>query len=313
LPDRSGRRIEAVAAVVDIPEEDEAKRRGAAIESTRQAGTVNPPALVPADESWLSFRLYGAADRQAALLFEAVGPTVKSALQAGEIDAWFFLPYVDHPGSRHHLRVRAHASSARKADGFARRLRRALAPALGRGDLVDVATSGYFRESARYGGPALMPAVERIFQASSDLVLEVLSGESQGLLHDDRVHLAVLAADSLAGALGLDLSARLDVAGSCRRACATAGMLDEDQAKLAFRGGGKQLCASLSNPELPVLVAFRRELSGIQTDLRLALRPRIPALLHVQAVRFFGPDPQAEALAYYLWQRALDSLVARRR
>lgn len=313
LPDRSGRRIEAVAAVVDIPEDDEASRRGVAIECSRQAGIVNPPALIPSDPHWLSFRLYGAPDRQAALLFEAVGPTVKAGLQAGEIDAWFFLPYVDQPGSRHHLRIRAHAISARKAEGFARRLRRALAPALERGDLVDIATSSYFRESARYGGPALMPAVERIFQASSNLVLEVLSGESQGQLHEDRVHLAVLAADALAGALGLDLPARLEVAGSCRRACSAGGLLDEEQAKLAFRGGGRRLCQGLANPEMPLLAAYRHELSGIHPDHRKALHPRIPALLHVQAVRLFGPDPQAEALASYLWQRVLDSLSARRR
>jgi len=39
---------------------------------------------------------------------------------------------------------------------------------------------GYFREAARYGGAALMPAVERLFQASSELVLAILEAEDQG-------------------------------------------------------------------------------------------------------------------------------------
>jgi thiopeptide-type bacteriocin biosynthesis protein len=312
LPDASGRRIEAVAAVVSVPEADEAEHRRAAIQSSRNAGVVTSPAQSPADENWLSFRCYGAADRQASVLFESVGPAVKSALDAGEIDGWFFLPYLDQPGSRHHLRVRAHAVSAKKADSFARRLRRALRPSMDRGDIVDIATSSYFRESARYGGLALMPAVERIFQAGSDLVLEVLSGESQGLLQDARMSIAVLAADSLAKALGLDLPSRLVLAGSCRRACASAVFLDEEQAKLAFRGSSKQLAASLMSEGAPPLDSFQRMLASIAPEGRAALAPRLPALLHVQAVRLFGPDPQAEALATYLWQRALDSLAARK-
>ena len=225
------------------------------------------------------------------------------------MDGWFFLPYVDQPGSRHHLRVRAHALSAKKAEGFSRRLRRALGPALDRGDIVDIVTSSYFRESARYGGPQLMPAVERIFQAGSNLVLDILTSESQGVLQDDRILVGVLAADGLAQALGLDLPARLKLAGTCRRACESVGWLDEEQAKLAFRSSSKRLFFSLSG-EAPALDGFRRELTSL--GLPPALQPRMPALLHIQAVRLFGPDPQAEALAYYLWQRALDSLVARR-
>ncbi len=128
----------------------------------------------------MSFRLYGAIERQSSVLFEAVGPAVKDALHAGEIDAWFFLPYLDQPGQRHHLRVRAHARSERKAEAFARRLRRALVPLCARGDVVRVESGGYFREAARYGGAALMPAVEQLFQASSELVLAALQAEDEG-------------------------------------------------------------------------------------------------------------------------------------
>jgi thiopeptide-type bacteriocin biosynthesis protein len=309
LPDESGRRIEAVAAVVDIPEDAEAQ--SAAIQSCRNAGPVHPPAQVPADANWLSFRCYGALDRQASLLFEAVGPTVKVALEAGEIDAWFFLPYLDQPGSRHHLRIRAHATSPKKAESFSRRLRGALAPSLERGHIVDIATSSYFRESARYGGPEQMPAVETIFQAGSDLVLDVLSRESEGHLQDERMHIAVRAADTLAESLGLNLSARLAVASSCRRAYERLNLIDEEEAKLAFRAGSKRLLAAPAEAA-PILSAFRRALSNFNEQERQALRSRLPALIHVQAVRLFGTDARAEALSCYLWQRTLDSLSARR-
>jgi thiopeptide-type bacteriocin biosynthesis protein len=309
LPDESGRRIEAVAAVVDIPEDAEAEK--AAIQSCGNAGPVLPPAQAPADANWLSFRCYGAPDRQATLLFEAVGPTVKAALEAGEIDAWFFLPYLDQPGSRHHLRIRAHATSTKKAESFSRRLRAALAPALERGHIVDIATSSYFRESARYGGPELMPAVEAIFQAGSELVLDVLSHESQGHLQDERMHIAVRAADTLAESLGLDLPARLAVATSCRRAYERLDLIDEEDAKLAFRANSKRLLAP-SSEAAPILAAFSRALSTLDEQDGQALRSRLPALIHVQAVRLFGTDARAEALSCYLWQRTLDSLAARR-
>ena len=163
-----------------VPDGDEIEGLTAAIEATRAAGRVPPPAQAPPAENWVSFRLYGAVERQDTVLFEAVGPAVKAALDAGEIDAWFFLPYVDQPGRRHHLRVRAHARSERKAEAFARRVRRALALLCARGDVVSVETGGYFREAARYGGAALMPAVERLFQASSELVLADLGSRRPG-------------------------------------------------------------------------------------------------------------------------------------
>lgn len=312
LPDRSGRRVEVVAAVVDVPDGGEAEYRQGVADSSRQAGVVKSPRQTPPDSNWLSFRLYGAADQQASVLFEAVGPAVRAALRAGEVDAWFFLPYLEQPGARHHLRVRAHATSAKQADAFARRLRRALEPAWGRGDIVDLATSGYFPECARYGGTSLMPDVERVFQAGSELVLDVLAEESQGLLEDERMRVAVLAADALADALGLPLPERLVLSGTCRSACANVGWLDGDQAKLAFRTVSKRLLADLSAPtgDIAAVTSFRRALTTAKPNRALAAKIRI--LLHIQAVRLFGPDPQAEALSYYLWQRTLDSLAARK-
>jgi len=41
------------------------------------------------------------------------------------------------------------------------------------------------------------------------------------------------------------------------------------------------------------------------------LRRKLPALLHVQAVRLAGADAGAEALVYFLWERALAGLAAR--
>jgi len=83
-----------------------------------------------------------------------------------------------------------------------------------------VETGEYFRETARYGGVVLMRAVERLFQASSELVVAVLQAEDRGALQADRVASAVRAADAMAIGLGLDLEVRVELARRCRAACA---------------------------------------------------------------------------------------------
>ena len=318
MPDEGGRRVEAVVAVAHVPDGDEIEGLTATIEATRAAGRVPPPAQAPPAENWVSFRLYGAVERQDAVLFEAVGPAVKAALDAGEIDAWFFLPYVDQPGRRHHLRVRGHAGSERKAEAFSRRVRRALAFLCARGDVVSVEMGGYFREAARYGGAALMPAVERLFQASSELVLAILEAEDQGTAQVDRVALAVRAADAIAGGLGLDVAARMGLARRCREACARAGLLDEEHARQEYRQRARQLLAWLAGqgadvctPALASLNETAASLAGsLNSDLRLALQQKLPVLLHLQDVRLAGANLAAEALAHYLWHRTLEGIAA---
>ncbi len=264
-------------------------------------------------------RLYGAVERQNNVLFEAVGPAVRAALDAGEIDAWFFLPYLDEPGRRHHLRVRAHARSERKADAFSRRMRRTLAPLCARGDVVRVETGGYFREAARYGGATLMHAVERLFQASSELVLAALQAEDQGALQDDRVALAVRAADAMASGLGLELEERRGLARQCCEACGRAGLLDEEHARQEYRRRSRQLFTWLAGKDddvlAPALLSLKESAASVAASLdgdpRLTLQRKLPILLHVQAVRLAGVNPGAEAFAYSLWHRALDGIAAR--
>jgi thiopeptide-type bacteriocin biosynthesis protein len=319
LPDEGGRRVEAIVAVANLPDSVEIEGLTAAIDATRAAGRVPVPAQAPSAENWISFRLYGAVERQNTVLFEAVGPAVKAALAAGEIDTWFFLPYIDEPGRRHHLRVRAHARSQRKAEAFARRVRRALASLCARGDLASVESGGYFREAARYGGAALMPAVERLFQASSELVMAVLEAEDQGTAQIDRVELAVRAADALASGLGLDVDARMELARRCREACAHAGLLDEEHARQEYRQRSRQLFAWMTAKDddllAPALMSFKETAASVarslDVELCARLQRKLPVLLHVQDVRLAGANIGVEALAHYLWHRALEGMAAR--
>src|SRR5262249_37609187 len=122
---------------------------------------VPSPSETGPEPGWRTFLLHGPRDRQDRLLLEAVGPAVAGARARGEIDGWFFLRYLD--GVRHQLRLRIRGDAGR----FARRLARAVAPAIAAGDLTTEASGPFWPERARYGGA--LPAVLRASEAASDL------------------------------------------------------------------------------------------------------------------------------------------------
>jgi thiopeptide-type bacteriocin biosynthesis protein len=323
LLDEDGRRVEAVVMVVSAPAPEQAEGRRAAIAATRAAGEVPPPAAAGPAPGWTTYRLHGAEDRQDAVLFAAVAPAIAGARAAGEIDGWFFLPYAGPGGAGPHLRVRAHAASDRQAQAFARRLREALAPLRAAGDVVTVETAEYFRESARYGGAALMPAVERLFEAGSDLALAVLEAEAAAAepLDGDRRLLAARAADALARALGLELAARHQLARRRRAAFARAEGDEPAELRAEIRRLHRALAAHLEGSAedafTPALAAFARAAADAADSLSRAARADVvatlPALLHVQTVRLAGPHAGEEQGAWALWERALESIVKRAR
>jgi thiopeptide-type bacteriocin biosynthesis protein len=326
LVDAGGRRLEVIAAVIS---EDEAASH--AIAATAAAGVVPPPVLTPPAD-WLTFRLYGAREHQDAVLFEVVAPLVAAARAAGELAQWFFLRYVE-PGAagRDHVRLRLRAAAGKDA-ALRRRVRRAITPARQAGLLVAVDETDYFRETARYGGPAALAAAEALFEASSELLLALLAAEEAGVLEpdDDRLALLVRAQDALARGLALDLAARRALAE--RRRAAFARTLGAEVGavaealKRAFRQRQRTLFASLGADQIAdaeaahpaaLFAAYARAVAAayapLSAEVRARLHTAVPALLHMQAVRLIGLHPEDERASYVFWARALEGLSAQKR
>ena len=78
-----------------------------------------PPSAAPRD--WRTFQAVRPPGRQRDLLAAVAAEWSAPARHAARLDAWFFLPYVDGPGRRPHLRVRVHTPAIRRP--FERRLR----------------------------------------------------------------------------------------------------------------------------------------------------------------------------------------------
>jgi len=311
-PDSSGRRVEAVIALVDEPNE----RAAAAAEATRAAGLVPPPGRAYGEvdgPAWSTFKLFGAADRQDAVLADVVSPLLVKLRRAHRLGRWFFQRYVEGPGRRPHLRLRIEGET----DAMAHALEAQLAEARRAGDVVAVERAPYFPEAARFGGAVALPAVHALFQAASELALAALAdtGEDEPPLagdEDPRLLLVIGLHDTLARAAGLDAGQRRALAR--QRRDAHADHVDEEFASAlaaAFRGARPALRAvlggggPLSELLAPYYRAARVALADLAPERRAAI---LPALMHLDAVRLMGPDRDAEIRAYTFWERTLESL-----
>jgi lantibiotic biosynthesis protein len=298
--DSDGRRVEAVVAVVD----DEARVETPLAPSTPRPGRVPPPRQQPPLGGWRTFKLFGAAARQDALLAGSVVPAVTDARAAGEIDGWFFLRYLDGPGARPHLRLRAHAPDG-DPEAFERRLRRALAPARAAGALVSLETGDYFPERGRFFDGAL-PAVHAIFESDSETVSTLLADPEL-----DRIPALPLLFDALARGLGLDLAARHALGRERRRAAEAWTRLDAEARKesdAAFRQHARQLRAGLGATPPPFGHHEARVVAAAGALTEADRARLLPTLLHLSAVRLIGSDPDAERLGYTFWERTLEGL-----
>jgi thiopeptide-type bacteriocin biosynthesis protein len=328
LVDAGSRRVEAVAAVVNAPDADGSAAHESDVRRIRSAGTVLPPTRRPPAPGWVTFKIYGDQDRQGAVLLGALLPVLKevrgrAAREAGRgkigVRRWFFLPYRDRADGRPHLRVRFEVADATKG-ALVDRVEEALIPYRQAGDVAVVEVADYYREEARYGGPAMMPLVEEIFEHDSDLALgilgiEVASAEEPAAA---RRELVVRAFDALPEGLGLDAAARRALAAAQRAArsnvlAGEAADLDAEYRKRSARL--MDFLGSRATDEFsPALAAYRAVVQAVRERATpaegQALRRGLPSLLHMTAVRIGGGD---EAAAFVFWERALEGLAARRR
>jgi lantibiotic biosynthesis protein len=159
--------------------------------------------FLPGSE-WLYARLYTGAATADRLLTEVVSPVVRAAFGTGNADGWFFIRYGDPDW---HLRLRFHGEPER-LHYLSQQLMAALREHYRDGLLWKVQLDTYEREVERYGGPEAMLLCERLFQADSEAVLqllELLPGDEGA---DARWRLMLVGMDQLLSDLNLGLDTR---------------------------------------------------------------------------------------------------------
>lgn len=161
--DADTRWLDGHACEVVVPVHGPTARRPA----VRVARFVRPPAPHLPGGEWLHAKLYASPGRHHELLAEHVAPLVDE-LRA---ERWFFIRYADPDP---HLRLRLHGDEP-WLTGVALPRLHSWADGLCRAGLAArLVLDAYEPESARYGGPDLLPAAEAVFAADSAAVLEQL-------------------------------------------------------------------------------------------------------------------------------------------
>ncbi len=163
---------------------------------------------------WLFAKLYTGTATADRVLRDVLAPLVREALAEGWSDSWFFIRYGD---PEWHLRVRFHGDPEALTGRVLPALHAGVTPLLDDGRLWKLQLDTYEREVERYGGPFGIGLVERLFQADSDAVLEILDMLEGDEGADVRWRLAFYGVDALLNDLGLDAEAKLSVLGRMRQ------------------------------------------------------------------------------------------------
>ncbi|HEY6322075.1 MAG TPA: lantibiotic dehydratase [Thermoanaerobaculia bacterium] len=214
-----------------------AAARTAAAQVTAAAGTAAGAApagnglqvrrTFPPGSEWLFAKLYTGTATADRVLRDVLAPLVRESLAEGWSDSWFFIRYGD---PEWHLRARFHGDPEALTGRVLPALYAGVTPLLDDGRLWKLQLDTYEREVERYGGPFGIGPVERLFQADSDAVLEILDMLEGDEGADVRWRLAFYGVDALLNDLGLDAEAKLSVLGRMRQGFAQefAGPADGD-------------------------------------------------------------------------------------
>jgi lantibiotic biosynthesis protein len=213
----------------------------------------------PPGSEWLFAKLYTGTATADRVLRDVLAPVVREALAAGWSDGWFFIRYGD---PEWHLRVRFHGDPEALTGRVLPALHAGVTPLLDDGRLWKLQLDTYEREVERYGGPLGIGLVERLFQADSEAVLEILDMLEGDEGADVRWRLAFYGVDALLNDLGLDAEAKLSVLGRMRQGFAQefAGPAD---------GDGKSAKAL----QVQLDQKFRAERTPVATPRTPSLRP----------------------------------------
>jgi thiopeptide-type bacteriocin biosynthesis protein len=276
--------LDGHACEVVVPVRASADRRPA-VQVARHVRPTAPPRL-PGGE-WLYAKVYASPGRHRELLAEHVAPLVDE-LRA---DRWFFIRYADPDP---HLRLRLHGDATWLTELALPRLH-SWADGLCRAGLAArLVLDAYEPESARYGGPDLLPAAEAVFAADSAAVLEQLR------LPDPP------AAPEIVTAAGfLDI---LDAFGDADRDAWFLDRFPRNQhhrdlralrtAAVAMLVAGVDAAQAQGPPAPAGLPDRARAVAAYGQAVRAAAADRdaiLPALLHMHHNRLVGIDPRTEA------------------
>jgi len=131
--------------------------------------------LLPGNDSWLYYKLYGCSKRQNELIAFA-HEALEKIVANGAANKYFFIRYAD---PEPHLRIRIQPSEKGTSNLFSE-VSRWLDDLYADGLISKAVSDSYIRETERYGGPGLIEFAEDYFCSDSKLVMNLLTKHRYG-------------------------------------------------------------------------------------------------------------------------------------
>ena len=310
--------VEFVVPMVRRPAHPQPVRAPAVTPPARAAAPPPNPVLNrlrPPGTDWLFVKLYGAADREEALLAGPVREFCDAQVWAGRCASWFFIRYGD---PQPHLRIRFRGDPNRM-------LAELLPEVCTWGSELMVAEQislfsfdTYEREVERYGGPAGVAWAEAFFAVDSASIAELFGKLSSGA-GADRLALLAVSVDRLLADLGLDAADRLDWA---KRQVTSRHVSGDEyrERKTMLRSwfsplqGGDAWPPWLSgwlDSRGRLLSALRERWAELLRQERLSVSRdfMLRSLVHMHCNRFAGVDRSAEEKVLGVLLRLRESLL----
>ncbi|MEO3806658.1 lantibiotic dehydratase [Nonomuraea sp. B1E8] len=265
---------------------------------------------LPSQDGRLSLKLYCHPDRHDAILTRHLSRLVETL---GNEARWWFLRYHD---PHHHLRIRlavpdhTYADAAAEVTAWSEHVRQA-------GLTSRVQWDTYFPETARFGGPSTMDAVEAYFAADSATVVAQLTA----IIARKGPHPHALTAASLldiaSSFLGDHVTAMRWLINHAQADASAPDRAVYNQAiRLARPDDHRALAAYLEGEQIvswwtrrrKALASYRRALEEAGTIPPAAV---LPDLLHLHHVRMAGTSPASERACLHLARAAALSWTSR--
>jgi thiopeptide-type bacteriocin biosynthesis protein len=190
-----------------------APAKEAAATSTTSTPAITIQRSFPPGSEWLYLKVYTGSSTADGILRDAIGPAVREAVAAGDVDSWFFIRYGD---PEWHLRIRLHGDPQTLLLRALPRLEKAISPLLADARAWKIQLDTYERETERYGGPLGMPVCETLFGIDSEAclgIVETLEGDEGA---DARWRLAFRGTDAILADLGIADERKITLMGAMR-------------------------------------------------------------------------------------------------
>jgi len=152
------------------------------ISANRMKLNRNKLMLLPGDDRWLYYKLYGCSKRQDELIVVAHN-SLEKIVTMGVAQKYFFIRYSD---PEPHLRIRVQPVDKKTLELFAY-ISRWIDNLYADGIISRAVSDSYIRETERYGGPDLIEHVEDYFYSDSKLVMNLLTKHRFGVRFNEDI------------------------------------------------------------------------------------------------------------------------------